>query len=151
MSRLRTVTDYPLIFLSSVSHTSARGLVAHGEHRWPRSSSCYGSEDLARFGLSNRTFVCVLGLNGARNLPRFAKCFLCPRLDTLMIIVGHGANSLARLSTMYTTYEAIRDSCISCFSFKTFSDNHVRSRDRTFGIFDQVIIIIFQHLVNINI
>jgi len=51
--------------------------------------------------IKNLTFVRVSGSNSARNSPCFAKRFLCPRLDTLMIIVGHGANSLTQLSTKY--------------------------------------------------
>lgn len=47
--------------------------------------------------------------------------FLDPDLGTLMIIVGHGANNLTRLSTKYTTNEAIYDSCTSCPSLKMFS------------------------------
>lgn len=129
VSRLRTTTDNPLMFLSSASRTSTRGLVAHGECHWSRSGSQYGN--LARFGPSNRvgnlSFIRICMARAAcENLPCFAKYLLRPRLGTLMIILGHGANSLTRLST---TYEAIRDSCISCFSFRAFSDNHVRSID----------------------
>lgn len=55
----------------------------------------------------------MYGSGSVRNLLCFTKYFLRPRLDTLMIILGHGVNSLTRLSTKYTTYEAIRDSCVS--------------------------------------